>query len=84
MFYILLYWYVTEKFLVAWGEVVYCGKIDMNSFEFCLDSCTGSPKGNMSRMLTPLFSCLMFTLLSGPHVALSIRVSDASRGIQEE
>lgn len=83
MFYILLYWYVTEKFLVARG-VVYCGKIDMNSFEFYLDSCIGSPKGNMSRMFTPLFSCLMFTLLSGPHVALSIRVSDASRDIQKE
>lgn len=38
----------------------------------------------MSSMFMPLFSCLMFTLLSWPHVALSIRVPDASRDIQEE
>lgn len=57
---------------------MYCGKIDVKSFEFYLDSCTGSPKGNMSSMFTPLFSFLMFTLLSWPHVAFSIYVPDAS------
>lgn len=38
----------------------------------------------MSSMFTPLFSFLMFTLLSWPHVAFSIYVPDASWDIQEE
>lgn len=72
-----------EKFLEA-REIVYCGKIDAKSFEFYLDSHRDFPEGKRSSIFTPLFSFLLFTLLSRPHVALSIRVPDASRDIQEE